>query len=282
MGHPAMKELLLKILTYPRPYRLILTNRIASLLFSYQNRLRFGALDRINYGFCIFQAAKLASLLHYPKISVIEFGCGGGNGLLDAEFHIANVMKMFAVDIELYGFDIGSGLPSPQGYRDIPHYFRPGLYRMDHEALARKLKRAKLVIGDVEETRRTFFERYDPAPIGCVFHDLDFYSSTSDALSLFETGPSHFLPRVFMYFDDIIGDDVWLCNEFSGERLAIEEFNNTHTTMKIAKNRAVQFEYPNARWPHQIYICHDFEHPKYNEFVGAAAQIVLERLIKLK
>ena len=51
----------------------------------------------------------MASLLGYPKISVIEFGCGGGNGLLNAEMHINEVMKIFAVDIELYGFDSGSG-----------------------------------------------------------------------------------------------------------------------------------------------------------------------------
>jgi hypothetical protein len=277
-----MKELLLKILAYPRPYRFILTNQIVKLLFSYQARLKVGAMDRPSYGFCIFQAAKLAAFLNYPKISVIEFGCGGGNGLLNAEFHIEEIMKILAVDIELYGFDMGSGLPSPQDYRDIPHYFRPGLYKMDHESLERKLKRAKLVIGNVKDTCGTFFNQYDPAPIGCVFHDLDFYSSTSDALTLFDAGASHFLPRVFMYFDDIIGDDVWLCNEFSGERLAIDEFNRGHGKMKIAKNHSVQFQYPNARWSHQIYICHDFEHPKYNEFVGEGAQIVLERLINLK
>jgi hypothetical protein len=69
------------------------------------------------------EAAILASLLGYPKISVIEFGCGGGNGLLNAEMHINEVMKIFAVDIELYGFDCGSGLPSPRDYRDMPHYF---------------------------------------------------------------------------------------------------------------------------------------------------------------
>jgi hypothetical protein len=143
-----------------------------------------------------------------------------GNGLIDAEMHIIEVMKLFAVDIELYGFDIGSGLPRPQDYRDIPHFFRPGFYKMDRDSLQQKLKRAKLVIGNVNETCKTFFDKYKPAPIGCVFHDLDFYSSTKDALTIFETDSTHFLPRVFMYFDDIIGDDLWLCNEFTGERLA--------------------------------------------------------------
>ena len=39
-----------------------------------------------------------------------------------------------------------------------------------------------------------------------------------------------------MYFDDIIGDDTWLCNEFTGERLAIREFNQEHRSKKICKN----------------------------------------------
>ena len=68
-------------------------------------------------------------------MSVIEFGCGGGNGQLHAEMHIKEVMKLCSVDIELYGFDAGSGLPSPVDYRDMPHYFRAGLYEMDRAAL---------------------------------------------------------------------------------------------------------------------------------------------------
>src|SRR5208282_5604443 len=132
------------------------------------------------------------------------------------------------------------------------------------------------------DTCAAFFDEHDPAPIGCVFHDLDFYSSTSAALTLFDAGASHFLPRVFMYFDDIIGDDIWLCNEFTGERLAIDEFNQNRINKKIAQNRAVQYQYPYGRWAHQIYIYHDFEHPRYNEFIGEKAQIAHEVGIKLK
>ena len=63
-------------------------------------------------------------LLGYSRISALEFGCGGGNGLLNAEMHIKEVTKLFSVDIDLYGFDAGSGLPAPTDYRDMPHYFR--------------------------------------------------------------------------------------------------------------------------------------------------------------
>jgi hypothetical protein len=48
-----------------------------------------------------------------------------GNGLLDAEMHIAEIAKIFPLNIELYGFDTGTGLPPGEDYRDLLHYFRP-------------------------------------------------------------------------------------------------------------------------------------------------------------
>jgi hypothetical protein len=123
---------------------------------------------------------------------------------------------------------------------------------MDRQSLEWKLKRAKLVIGDVKDSCSTFFQKYNPPPIGCMFHDLDFYSSTADALILLDAGSAHFLPSVFMYFDDIIGNDLWLCNEFTGERLAIAEFNQRQSLQKIC-----QMIYPRLS-SYQIRIYHDF------------------------
>jgi hypothetical protein len=276
--------LLLKALTHRTPLRSVLARRFIKRfsLFSYESRLSVEAVDRPNYGYCIFQAARLASLLSYPKMSVIEFGCGGGNGLLNAEMHIREVMKLFSINIDLYGFDSGSGLPSPTDYRDMPHYFRAGLYKMDIDALERKLSSAKLVIGEIGDTCATFLQKYNPAPIGCVLHDLDFYSSTRDALTLFDGQSSYFLPRVFMYFDDLIGDDTWLCNEFTGERLAIDEFNQKHRSKKICKHQYVTKKYPNSWWADLIYVHHDFEHPRYNDFVADKEQMRHQNSIKLK
>jgi hypothetical protein len=276
-----MKDVLLKLLMYPRPLRYALGRRLIRWLCSYEKQLSAGVVDRPHYGYCIFQAANLAALLGYPRISVVEFGCGGGNGLLAAESHIAQIKKLIPIDIELYGFDIGSGLPAPKDYRDIPHFFRAGFYEMDRPLLEQRLKLAKLVIGDVKETCADFFERYHPAPLSCVFVDLDFYSSTADALKLFDGINQYLLPRVFIYFDDIIGDALWLCNEFTGEALAVDEFNASHTTKKIARNHYLSFEFPHDRWPSQIYIYHDFQHPKYNEYIGAESQTTLDRWIKL-
>ena len=56
----------------------------------------------------------------------------------------------------------------------------------------RQLERAKLGIGDVRDTCRTFLQEHEPAPIRCVFHDLDYYSSTRDALTLFDGDSRYF------------------------------------------------------------------------------------------
>ena len=85
------------------------------------------------------------------------------------------------------------------------------------------------IIGDVKDTAKTFFEEYSPAPFGCIFFDVDYYTSTLAAFEIFNTDSKNRLPRVACHFDDISGT-----NEFLGELCAIKEFNKTHETMKIA------------------------------------------------
>src|ERR1700733_12840774 len=154
-GH--MSSRLPRILNHRAPLRALARKAIQAFsLFSYEDRLRICAIERPHYGHCLYEAAKLAARLKYPEISVVEFGCGGGNGLLNAEMHITEIEKLLPVKVQLYGFDNGTGLPPNEDYRDFPYYFRPGQFRMDVDALRRKLTRAKLVLGDVAETRKTF------------------------------------------------------------------------------------------------------------------------------
>jgi hypothetical protein len=251
-------------------------------LMPYKDRLSINWIDRPHYGHCIFEAARLATRLRMPRISVIEFGCGGGNGLLNCEMHITEIQKIFPVQIELYGFDTGAGMPAAQDYRDFPHYFKPGLYKMDPAALTQRLKLGKLALGEVKETCKTFFGKYNPAPIGCIFHDLDFYSSTVAAFTIFEADAERFLPRIHMYFDDIKGSHVWALSEFAGELLAIEEFNRAHEFKKIAANRSMRLYYPDQWWTDQIYTYHDFHHPQYNVYVADEDQTAHEDQIRLR
>jgi hypothetical protein len=265
-----MGSMLMRILSQRTPLRVVAARKAiqAFSLFSYEDRLKSCAVDRPHYGHCLYEAARLATRLDYPRVSAIEFGCGGGNGLLNAETHILELEKIFPVKFELYGFDTGEGLPPPKDYRDFPHYFRSGNFKMDAQQVRSRLNRAKLIIGNVKDTCGKFFAERKAAPVGCIFHDLDFYSSTKDAFALFEAGHSHFLPRVFMYFDDINGDNTWLVNEFAGELLAIDEFNRDHCSQKIAVNRAMRRMYSEHAWSNQIYVYHDFQHPAYNTFVA--------------
>jgi hypothetical protein len=48
----------------------------------YNVLLERDALPRSNYGYCIYHAAHLAQRLNRKGISIIEFGVGGGNGLI--------------------------------------------------------------------------------------------------------------------------------------------------------------------------------------------------------
>ena len=153
---------------------------------------------------------------------------------------------------------------------------------MDPDLLRRKLRFAYFLLFPVKETFSTFFGEYAPATIGCIFHDLDFYSSTVDALTIFDEDPGHFLPRIYMYFDDVKGTHVWAVSEFAGELLAIDEFNRNHPSKKIAPDRSMPLYYPDQWWTDQIYIYHDFHHPKYNVYVGDEDQVAHESQITLR
>jgi len=260
-----MKELLDKILYYPLPWRLAFFRKLRRIknkisLNPYKERLDEDEVDRPHYGYCIYNAAKLAKALGHSKISIIELGVAGGNGLVNIEYHIKEIQKEIDIDFEVYGFDNETGLPKSNDYRDCLYAWDEGYFKMDKEKLESKLKISKLVIGDVNETCSTFFQKYKPAPIGCVLVDLDYYSSTMNAFKIFEADSNNYLPRVLCYFDDILG-----LNEYLGELAAIHEFNKKFEYKKIAKIYSFQFfrKYRKA-WNEQIFCFHDFKHPQYN------------------
>ncbi len=98
---------------------------------------------------------------------------------------------------------------------------------------------------------------------------MDFYSSTIEALKIFDSDPENYLPRVYCYFDDTTGDETQLYNEFIGVLGAIKVFNEDHSDKKLCKLRCFsgRRKFPHA-WNERIYSFHDFNHPKYNQFIG--------------
>jgi hypothetical protein len=265
-----MYQTILKALLFRRPLRARLFQEIVRRykLLPYPARIDYSAVERPHYGYCLLHAARLARKLGYDRISAIEFGVAGGHGLLNLEMHAGEVERTTGVGVDIYGFDTGGGLPQPKDYRDLPYHWAEGFYAMDAERLQSRLRRARLVLGDVASTLPSFVANHDPAPIGAVIMDLDFYSSSKDALLLFDLHRLKILPRAFMYFDDIVGTEIELYCDYTGERLAIHEFNAAHSDQKICPAVHLTAQPVTERWHHQIFIYHDFRHADYNRFVS--------------
>lgn len=263
-----MKDIVNRLLLNPYPLRSSIKLFLRKLkIGNYKQRLNLNAVDRPHYGYCLYNAAVLAKNLGYKKISVLEFGVAGGNGLLNLEYHTKQITKFIEIEIEIYGFDTGEGLPEPIDYRDLPYNYKKGNFKMDIDALSSKLKKSKLVLGDIKDTAETFFQEFNPAPIGFISYDFDFYSSTKIAMSMFEEDEKHFLPRVFCYFDDIVGGDIALMNDYTGERLAINEFNNEHEKIKFCLLYYLLSKDLVEPWYRDIRICHLFNHSRYNDYI---------------
>jgi len=251
-------------------------NRRFGLVKSYRRMLDYGMIERAYYGHCMLHAAMLARKLGHRRISSIEFGVAGGNGLVAMERHAEAVQAETGVEVAVYGFDTGKGMPPPQDYRDMPYMWQPGYFAMDVPTLRARLKSARLILGDVAETLREFADK-EPPPIGFIAFDLDYYSSTVAALEVLEAGHQHLLPRVACYFDDMVGDVDWAYNEFTGELLAIKEFNAAHEHIKIAQVNGLRFwgaRIP-QHWHEQIFVAHLFTHPDYGKPTSELAQLPL-------
>lgn len=236
---------------------------------SYKLRLDYDVFPRPHYAFCTYHAARLADLLGIERISLVEFGVAGGNGLVELERLAELVEQEFKVRIDIYGFDSGMGLPAPQDYRDLPYVWQEGFFKMDVDSLKSRLKRSKLILGDVKDTVPTFFEEHSPAPIAATFHDLDYYSSTRDALRIHEGDSKWLLPRIYCYCDDVYSSEMGgiLCDRV-GQLCAINEYNEQSPARILAPIAGFpQSRRRPATWNEKIYVHHDFDHPQYNTYV---------------
>jgi hypothetical protein len=217
------------------------------------------------YAWGVLQGAALAKVLGYSRITAIEFGVAGGSGLLSLERVAELVEQEIGVGIDVYGFDAGKGLPKPLDYRDVPYMWEEGDFAMDEQELRSRLKRAQLKLGLVDQTVPEFVRTSFP-PVAFISFDLDLYSGTKQAFRLLEAEADKLLPRVFCYFDDIMGFGY---NDFTGERLAVHEFNGEHALRKLAPIYGLKWfvpqEYFNDRWIEMLQIAHLFDHPLYGK-----------------
>lgn len=233
-----------------------------------------GGMLRPSYAWGVLHGVHLASALGIDRVSVMEFGVAGGLGLLALEEAATKIGPMFGVHVDVYGFDTGAGLPKPADYRDLPNLYTEGGFPMDVDKLRARLRNAQLVLGFIEETIPRFLES-KPAPVAFISYDVDYYSSTMHAFKVLEADTGVLLPRVHCYFDDIMG---FTCSEFTGERLAIAEFNAAHPMRKISLIYGLRYflppRYANEQWAEMIYFAHIFDHPLYGRNDGLVRRAV--------
>jgi hypothetical protein len=227
----------------------------------------------------VHRAAQSARRLGFNRVTVIEFGVAGGNGLLALERHARYLGAHYGVEIDVVGFDSGEGMAQAHDYRDQPFRWGPGFYRMDEQLLRDQLDGAELILGDVTATVGQWVKanrhRLQQAPIGFISFDLDYWSSTMSAFDLFRNEDSnHLLPRIVCWLDDIIYSIPSI-----GELQAITEFNaeapQERSIGQVFGLRAgIPFDPP---WAEQIYEAHLFSHDLYNELIeDAPDQLPLE------
>jgi hypothetical protein len=244
---------------------------------SFFDRLQANDLTRPYYAYGMYHGAKQALACGESQITVIEFGVAGGNGLVAMESHAKSIEEELGVTIRIVGFDSGQGMPPPTDYRDLPYIWQEGFFGMDKEKLKARLSRAELRLGPVEQTINEFVNKTYIPPIAFIAFDLDYYSSTVSAFKLLDSSVENFLPRVFCYFDDCIGDDWEIHSEFTGELLAIKEFNEANVYRKIAPIANLRHKRKRPQpWNDVMYSFQIFDHPQFSSRKGKPNQWELE------
>src|SRR5207249_2979425 len=159
------------------------------------------------------------------------------------------VEKETRIQISVYGFDTGHGLPCLTGdHRDHPDRWIAGDYKMDEALLRSRLTgRTTLVLGEIKDTVADFVQTMQHSPLGFVAVDVDLYSSTRDALKILSLPGKRMLLHVPMYFDDI---KRIFNHRFAGELLAIDEFNAVNENVKIDRWRGIKDgrAFPESDW----------------------------------
>lgn len=245
------------------PFRLFIQAGLRAVPTSVRTKAMWDLGPRPNYLVGVLAAAEQARRENVSAMSVIEFGVAGGNGLVALQHWAAQVEREIGVEIAVFGFDTGSGLPDPCGdHRDHPDKWVPGDYPVDVEALQSRLtSRTKLIIGHTRDTVPNFAENVLSSPIGFASIDLDLYSSTKPALALLSGPNRRVLQKTYLYFDDVADPKATFFHRFAGELLAIDEFNNSNSEVKIDVWRGLRSGriFQDNDWIEKMYIAHDLE-----------------------
>lgn len=243
------------------PIHLNMLSVIVAACGSYRAKVDFDLVVRQQYAFPILYAADAAKQYGHKAVTIIEFGVAGGAGLLNMCRIAERTQRATGIEFRVIGFDTGKGMPPPLDYRDLPESFQAGDFPMDAPRLRQALPGfAELILGDIADTVPEFLRSLDgEAPIGFVAMDVDYYSSAKKALSVLSGSPNSYLPIVPVYLDDIGVDGS---NPWTGELLAVDEFNRDNKLRKIAPFTLLRSRriFKNTQWIDRMFAAHIHDH----------------------
>lgn len=216
------------------------------------------------YFYGLKTAVSIAKETGEKKLIVIEFGVAGGNGLLALQKYADLFEVKEKVTITVLGLDTGKGLPKSSDYRDLPYLWQEGDYPMDESKLrAKLLPKTRLIIGDVKHKIKDILKisaELD-SKIAFISFDLDLYSSTKNALKILHGSEKVLLPRIPLYFDDVIGTIHQI-----GQLASIDEFNSSSKKRSIGSYFNIQSTIPfKPNWANKFFEFHFFNHKDYSK-----------------
>lgn len=221
----------------------------------------FDLIVRHHHAYSLLKAADEAAARNIRVLTVVELGVAAGAGLLNICEIARRVTAETGVEFRVVGFDTGEGMPPPQDYRDHPELYKEGWFPMDQEALKRSLPaNAELRLGPLRETIVPFVESMGPdAPLGFATLDVDFYSSSKDALLLFTGRPDAYLPWLPVYADDVALPSH---TPYAGELLAIREFNKENELRKLDRDWNLRYSrvFKHAEWLEHMFRLQVLDH----------------------
>lgn len=244
------------------PVHLNLISIFVWMFGSFRSKVSFDLVLRHHHACGLLYAADEAKALGLSQVTLLEFGVAAGAGILNMADVARQVSRVTGVEFEIYGFDTGKGMPPPQSALDHPELYQAGDFIMDVDRLQASLpSNVHLIIGPIETTVPRFVETVSPsAPIGFMSLDVDYYCSSKDALQVL-TGPAeNYLPRTFVYVDDLEDPSH---NSFCGEQLAVVEFNADQKFRKIELHQFLRRSrvFQRAPWIDHMYTLHVLDHP---------------------
>jgi hypothetical protein len=251
------------------PAALLAARQRAEADGTFRDRVRFDLVARPHHSFGLLAAADLARFCGIDAIVAIEFGVAEGSGLLNLSEIAKAVVDETGIGIEVVGFDSGVGLPAPVDYRDHPEIWAKGDFQAPDVDRLREIlpMGTELVVGPVGETVPAFVKALKDRVVGFVSFDLDLYSSTADALHIFDARSDQLLPVVISYFDDVLGGARRIGSLFrteaAGQLLAIDEFNSEQELRHVDRLRILPYRRPLDRelWLERVYAVHVLDHP---------------------